>query len=156
VGFAMSGLTVQQWALRRGQMRFGAIAGLETMGDLAGFAAAIGLAVAGAGYWALVAQRLIAPGLLMLGSWLVCRWRPSAPGPTADLGQLLRYGLSVTASGLSSALARSVDQILIGWLWGPVVLGLYERTTRLVLPPVNTITAPLYASGLPPLRPLHL
>ena len=154
LAFVMSGLTVQHWALLRRQMRFGAIAGLETMADLAGFAAAISLAVAGAGYWALVAQRLIAPGLLMAGSWLVCRWRPSAPGPTADLAQLLRYGLSVTASGLSSALARSVDQILIGWLWGPVVLGLYERTTRLVLLPVNTINAPVYAAGMPALSRL--
>jgi PST family polysaccharide transporter len=154
LGFVMSGLTVQHWALLRRQMRFGAIAGLETVADLAGFATAIGLAVAGAGYWALVAQRLVAPGLLMLGSWLACRWRPSAPARSRGLGQLLRYGFSVTASGLSSALARSVDQILIGWLWGPVVLGLYERTTRLVLLPVNTINAPVYAAGMPALSRL--
>jgi PST family polysaccharide transporter len=160
LGFLMSGLTVQHWALLRRQMRFAAIAGLETAADIAGFAAAIGLALAGAGYWALVAQRLIGPGLVMLGSWAACQWRPAAPARTEGLGELLRYGLSITASGLSSALARSVDQILIGWLWGPVVLGLYERTTRLVLLPVNTINAPVYAAGMPALsrlvaRPEH-
>jgi PST family polysaccharide transporter len=90
----------------------------------------------------------------MVGSWLVCHWRPARPAPASGLGELLRYGGGVTASGLASAFARSVDQILIGWLWGPVVLGLYERTTRLVLLPVNTINAPVYAAAMPALSRL--
>jgi PST family polysaccharide transporter len=154
LGFAMSGLTVQHWALLRRQMRFAAIAGLETMADYAGYVAAIGLALAGEGYWALVAQRLITPGILMIGSWVVCRWRPSRPAAAPELGGLLRFGISVTASGLASATARSFDQIMIGWLWGPAALGLYERTTRLLLLPVNTINAPVYAAGMPALSRL--
>ena len=63
----LSGLTVQHWALLRRQMRFGAIAGLETAADVAGFAVAIALALAGKGYWALVAQRLVSPALLLVG-----------------------------------------------------------------------------------------
>ena len=34
------------------------------------------------------------------------------------------------------------------------MLGLYERTTRLVLLPVNTINAPVYAAGMPALSRL--
>jgi PST family polysaccharide transporter len=34
------------------------------------------------------------------------------------------------------------------------VLGLYERTTRLVLLPINTINAPVYAAGMPALSRL--
>jgi PST family polysaccharide transporter len=154
LGFLMSGLTVQHWALLRRQMRFAAIAGLETAADLAAFGAAIGLALTGAGYWALVVQRLVMPCLLLVGSWAICRWRPARPASAPDLPALLRYGGSITASGLMAALARSVDQILIGWLWGPVVLGLYERTTRLVLLPVNNINAPVYAAGMPALSRL--
>jgi PST family polysaccharide transporter len=154
LGFVLSGLTVQHWALLRRQMRFGAIAGLETAADVASFAVAIALALAGKGYWALVAQRLVAPALLLAGSWMVCRWRPARPAPAEGIRELLRFGGSVTASGLALALARSVDQILIGWLWGPAILGLYERTTRLVLLPVNTINAPVYAAGMPALSRL--
>ena len=154
LGFVLSGLTVQHWALLRRQMRFGAIAGLETIADFAGFAAAIALALAGEGYWALVVQRLVSPALLLAGSWAVCRWRPAPPAPAEGLRELLRFGASVTGSGLATALARSVDQILIGWLWGPAVLGLYERTTRLVLLPINTINAPVYAAGMPALSRL--
>jgi PST family polysaccharide transporter len=153
-GFVVSGLTVQHWALLRRQMRFGAIAGMETGADLAGFAAAIGLAVAGAGYWSLVAQRLLPPAILLVASWWLCRWRPARPSRAAGVSSLLAFGAGLTGSQLASALARSVDQILIGWLWGPAVLGLYERTTRLLLVPINSINAPVYATAMPALSRL--
>jgi PST family polysaccharide transporter len=154
LAFVLSGLTVQHWALLRRQMRFGAIAAMEVAADLAGFAAAIALAFAGAGLWALVAQRLVTPAVLLAGSWIACRWRPGRPARTAGLGGLLRFGAEVTGSGLAAALTRSVDQVLIGWLWGPTVLGLYERTTRLLLLPINSINAPVYAVGMPALSRL--
>jgi PST family polysaccharide transporter len=154
LAFVMSGLTVQHWALLRRQMRFGAIAAMEVAADLAGFAVAIALAYAGAGLWALVAQRLVTPAVLLVGSWIACRWRPGRPVRAAGLGSLLRFGAEVTGSGLASALTRSVDQVLIGWLWGPTILGLYERTTRLLLLPINSINAPVYAVGMPALSRL--
>lgn len=154
VGFVLSGLTVQHWALLRRQMRFAAIAGLETAADYAGFAVAIALAVAGEGYWALVVQRLVSPAVLLVGSWMACRWRPAWPAATEGLGGLLRFGGSVTASGLATAAARSFDQIAIGWLWGAATLGLYERTTRLLLLPVNTVNASIFAAGMPALSRL--
>jgi PST family polysaccharide transporter len=154
LAFVASGLTVQHWALLRRQMRFVTIAGLETTGDFVSFAAGIGLALAGAGYWALVVQRLCGPLLLLAGSWLLCRWRPDLPRPTAGVRALLGYGASVTASQLAVAFARSIDQILIGWLWGPALLGLYERTTRLLMMPVNAVGAPVYAAAMPALSRL--
>jgi PST family polysaccharide transporter len=135
-------------------MRFGAIAGMETGADLASFAAAIALAASGWGYWALVVQRLIPPVLLLLASWSLCRWRPARPAGAAGVRSLLGFGAGVTGSQLAITFARSVDQILIGWLWGPAVLGLYERTTRLLLVPINTINAPVYAAAMPALSRL--
>jgi PST family polysaccharide transporter len=145
---------VQHWALLRRQMRFRAIAGMETTADLLSFATAIALAWHGAGYWALVVQRLISPILLLLASWTICRWRPSRPARASGVRTLLGFGAGVTGSQISAAFARSVDQILIGWLWGPAVLGLYERTTRLLLVPINTINAPVYAAAMPALSRL--
>jgi PST family polysaccharide transporter len=154
LGFLASGLTVQHWALLRRQMRFGAIAGMETFSDLASFAVAIALAATGAGYWALVVQRLIPPLIMLIASWGLCRWRPARPACSAGVRSLLGFGAGVTVSQLAGVFARSVDQILIGWLWGPAVLGLYERTTRLLLVPINTINAPVYAAAMPALSRL--
>jgi PST family polysaccharide transporter len=127
---------------------------METTADVVSYGVAIALAVAGAGYWALVVQRLLSPAVVLVAAWTVCRWRPARPAPTAGVAPLVGYGASVTGSQLSVALARSVDQIMIGWLWGPVVLGLYERTTRLLLVPINTINAPVYATAMPALSRL--
>jgi len=154
LAFVASGLAVQHWALLRRQMRFGAIASLETSADFLSFAAGIGLALWGAGYWALVAQRLCGPLFQLFGSWILCRWRPNAPRPTEGVRALLGYGASVTGSQLAVAFARSIDQILIGWLWGAALLGLYERTTRLLMMPVNAIGAPVYAAAMPALSRL--
>src|SRR4029079_7425197 len=92
IGFLASGLTVQHWALLRRQMRFGAIAGMETAAALVSFATAVVLALAGAGYWALVVQRLVSPLLLWGLSWWFCRWRPARPARAAGVRSLIGYG----------------------------------------------------------------
>lgn len=158
LGFLASSLTVQHWALLRRQMRFGAIAGIETGAEIAGAALAIAAAASGAGYWALVLQRIASPVLSMAASWWICGWRPAAPRPSifraGGLRHLLAFGAGVMGGGLAAAFSRSIDQILVGWLWGASVLGLYERTTRLLMLPVNTINAPVYAAAMPALSRL--
>ena len=150
-GFIISGLSTQHMALLRRQMRFGALAALQVGAELAGMAAAIAAALAGMGYWALVVQRLVWVVFLTVGAWCICAWRPGRAGPLRDVGQLLQFGGNVAASNLVGLLARSADQILIGWFWGPVALGLYERASKLVLVPLNNLNAPLHAVAMPAL-----
>ncbi|HEY5607137.1 MAG TPA: lipopolysaccharide biosynthesis protein [Alphaproteobacteria bacterium] len=154
LGFLMSGLTVQHWALLRRQMRFGAIAVMETGAEMIGLAAGIALAVSGADYWALVVQRLTGPGLTMVGCWLLCRWRPSAPALVPGMGQLVLFGASVMGSNVAAAITRNLDQVMIGWLWGAAWLGIYERATRLLLLPLNNLNGPIYAVAMPMLSRL--
>jgi PST family polysaccharide transporter len=151
VSFALSGLAGQHWALLRRQMRYATVATIDTGAELIGFACAVALAVGGGGYWALVVQRLIVPFLVLIGSWSTCRWRPGRPKLVPGLRDLFGFGASVTGCNIAVAITRSIDQILIGWLWGPSVLGLYERTTRLLQVPITNIYAPLYAVALPAL-----
>ena len=153
LAFVMSGLTTQHWALLRRQMRFGMVATVDTLSDVSGMAAGIGLALAGAGYWALLAQRLVPVVCNLCGSWLACRWIPDRPR-RAPVRDLLLFGLSVTGSNVIGAVARNVDQILIGWMWGATVLGLYERAAKLLLVPLNNINIPLYSVALPALSRL--
>ena len=149
LGFLLSGFTVQHWALLRRQMRFTAAVTLDTGSEIIGFITAIILARAGAGYWALVSQRLVTSLLILIGSWSLCAWRPSTPRRAAGVGALLRFGLSVTTVNVAAAITRSIDQILVGWLWGANALGFYERASKLLLTPLNNINAPLYAVAMP-------
>jgi len=151
LAFVLNGLTVQHWALLRRQMRFVAAAALATGGDLAGLAAAVAVALAGGGYWALVGQRLVPPVLVLIGSWALCHWRPGRPRRAPDLRELLGFGGAFTLAGVAVAFTRSIDQILIGWLWGPSSLGYYERASKLALTPVDNINAPVYSVAMPAL-----
>jgi PST family polysaccharide transporter len=151
LSFALSGLAGQHWALLRRQMRYGTVATIDTGAELAGFACAVVMAVEGGGCWALVAQRLVVPFLVLIGSWGTCRWRPGRPRLAWGVRELFGFGASVTGCNIAVAITRSIDQILIGWLWGPSVLGLYERTTRLLQVPITNIYAPLYAVAMPAL-----
>lgn len=151
LGFIVSGLSTQHMALLRRQMRFGALAFLQVGAELVGMAAAIGAALAGMGYWALVVQRLAWVLILTVGAWWLCAWRPGRAGPLRDVRELLHFGGNVAASNLVGLLARSADQILIGWFWGAAALGLYERASKLVLVPLNNLNAPLHAVAMPAL-----
>jgi PST family polysaccharide transporter len=154
ISFALSGPVVQHWALLRRQMRFGALAAIETGSDIAGFAAAIGVALAGGDYWALVAQRLVYGLVGLIAAWWLCRWRPGRPAPAPGLGEMVRFGGSVTGCYLATVFSRSIDQVVIGWLWGPAILGAYERATKLLMVPLNSINGPVYSVGMPALSRL--
>lgn len=154
LGFLVSGLTTQHWALLRRQMRFSTIATIDVGAELLAMAAAVLAALNGAGYWSLVVQRLTYAGLVMLGTWGTVRWLPGRPRRCAGLGSLLAFGGSVTGNGIVNLLARNLDQMLIGWLWGPRSLGFYERGYKLLMVPVNNITGPLYSVGMPALSRL--
>lgn len=154
LGFLMSGFTVQHWALLRRQMRFTSIALVETGAEMVGLGVAIALAMGGADYWALVAQRITGPALTMVGSWTLCRWRPSAPALVPGIGELVRFGASVTGSNAAITVTRNLDQVMIGWLWGAAWLGIYERAVRLLLLPLNNINSPLYGIAMPALSRL--
>ena len=155
ISFALSGPVVQHWALLRRQMRFGALATIETGSDIAGFAAAIGVALAGGDYWALVAQRLVYGLVGLIAAWWLCRWRPGRPAPAPGLGEMVRFGGSVTGCYLATVFSRSIDQVVIGWLWGPAILGAYERATKLLMVPLNSINGPVYSVGMPALSRRH-
>jgi polysaccharide transporter, PST family len=61
----------------------------------------------------------------------------------------------VTGNGILNIIGRNIDQVLIGWYWGALPLGLYERGYRLLMSPTNTVMVPLYSVGMPALSRLH-
>lgn len=154
LGFFIGGLGAQHWALLRRQMRLGQVAIMESSSEVFGFAVAILLALSGAGYWALVAQRLVSSLLVSGGGWALCRWRPGLPSRTSGLRDLFNFGAAVSITTLLGTIARNLDQVLIGWLWGPAALGLYERASKLLAVPLNNICIPFYSVGMPMLSRL--
>jgi PST family polysaccharide transporter len=153
-GFLVSGFTAQHVAILRRQMRFGVVSCAEVGAELLGLAVAVVSAIYGAGYWALVAQRLTAVGAMFVAAWILSPWRPGRPARSAGIGALIGFGGNFTAFNVVNLVARSLDQVLIGWYWGAVTLGLYERAYKLLMAPINNINVPLAAVVLPTLSRL--
>jgi polysaccharide transporter, PST family len=149
LGFILSGLSVQHWALMRRQMRFGVVVAIDFASESTGFLLALTLALLHAGYWALVAQRLAVPAVGFVACWSFCPWRPGLPRRISTIGALVSFGASVTGVNVAATLTRSLDQTLIGWLWGAGALGFYERASRLLMTPTTNIIVPLYSVVMP-------
>jgi O-antigen/teichoic acid export membrane protein len=131
-------------------MRFGTL----TLIDLAAQSAGVGVAVAvtlwGGGYWALVAQQVVASAVtlsvLPLGGWIPeprVRWSEARP--------FLTFGADMAGCNLMSYLSKNLDNLLIGCCWGPVALGLYSRTYSILMLPITQINAPIAAIAIPAL-----
>lgn len=154
VAFVIGGLTTQHIAVLRRQMRFNLIVNVEVAGTACGIAAAVAAAYWGAGFWALAVQRIAATMAVAIAAWTLSEWRPGRPGAFADVRELLGFGGRLTGSSILNLAANSLDQVLLGWFWGPGALGLYERAYRLLLVPITYLNTPLTTVAMPALSRL--
>src|SRR5262249_528516 len=111
--FVISGTTVQHQALLKRQMRFKAIALIDVGSMVVGILVAILMALAGFGYWSLVASSLAVEMAGFLLTWSISRWRPQLPSRQSGIGPLVSFGANRTAGDLISTIARGTDNLLI-------------------------------------------
>jgi polysaccharide transporter, PST family len=154
VGFVITGMSTQHSALLARQMRFNTLAVIGVSCEVLGMVAAIAAALAGADFWSLVVQRLVYCSALSVATWTAAGWCPGRPRRCPGLMPLLVIGGSMTGSAIINNLGRVVEPALIGWWWGALPLGLYERSHKLLMSPMNTATAPIYSVGMPALSRL--
>lgn len=154
LAFVFNGFATQHLALLRRQMRFSAIAVVQVGGEAAALIAAVAAALAGFGLWSLVIQRLVWAFFTTAMAWIACDWRPGRPGPLSDVKEMLAFGGNAATSMVVGFLASSLDKVLIGWWWGAVPLGFYERAQKLLQLPIQNLNTPLAAVALPALSRL--
>src|SRR6266404_6255672 len=79
VGFLFNAAGVQHSALLQRDMRFTALAVINTASLVGSTVVAIGMAKAGYGYWALVAMTITLPLITTIGLWIAAKWTPGMP-----------------------------------------------------------------------------
>jgi O-antigen/teichoic acid export membrane protein len=129
--FIFNGAASQHRAVLQRSMRFGIMAVIDVIGLVASMALAIGMAIAGSGYWALVVMAVGQPALCAVGSWLATRWIPSWPQRTEGVRSMLMFGGKVTLSNIIVYMAYNTDKVLLGRFWGAEALGIYGRAFTL-------------------------
>lgn len=154
VTFVFGGLTVQHQALLRRQMRFKSLAARGVFASLLGAIVGVAMAAAGFGYWSLVGMTVTASASNMVAVWLAARWMPSRPRWAPDTLHLLKFGSDILICDIATFFSRKADSLLIGWYWGPIALGFYDKAYTLLLAPVKQINRPLSAVFVPTLSRL--
>jgi O-antigen/teichoic acid export membrane protein len=149
------GLAVQHQALLKRQMRFRALAVIEIASLVTSRGAAIGLAFAGGGCWALVLQALVLRVVAVVGVWLACAWRPGRPAWTSGIRPLLRFGRDLTGVRLLGQVAVNADKMLLARFAGEAATGLYGNAYRLLQLGSHNIVWPLTTVALPVLSRLQ-
>ncbi|MEV7631664.1 lipopolysaccharide biosynthesis protein [Microbacterium sp. NPDC089318] len=155
LGFVLSGLVTQYRADLTRRLRFLSLTVTEAVAPTIGFAIGIGMAMAGYGYWALVAQQLSSSLVLLLLSVGAARWLPGLPRRSVSIRRFMRFGAALFGTQLISYLTKNVDNVAIGIVWGPGQLGYYDRAYQLLMAPLNQINAPMTRVALPVLSRIH-
>ena len=132
IGLVLNGLNSIPTAVLKRAMRFRTLALRGTVATLVGSVAAIWLALAGYGVWALVAQSLLRSGVSAVIIWSSARWLPGFFWSWDRARVMLRFGSKVlTIDVLNTIQGRGEDFIIAGVSATPV-LGLWSVANRLV------------------------
>lgn len=140
-GFAFNAAGVQHQAILQRQLRFTALAVINTTSLVIGTVLAIVVAVAGYGYWALVALTVSLPLTTTVLLWLSTAWVPGMPHRGAGIRSMMRFGGTVTLSGTMAYVASNFEKILIGRFWGTDAIGIYGRAYQLINIPTENLNS---------------
>ena len=153
--FLVNGMTTQFRADLNRRLKFSRLAAIDITAPLVALGLSISLALAGAGYWALVAQQLATSGVLFVGAVVLAGWLPRFYRRREPMGELLTFGWHLAGSQLVGYLGNNIDSLTIGYRFGPEPLGLYNRAFQLLMTPLGQLRQPTTQVALPVLSRLR-
>jgi O-antigen/teichoic acid export membrane protein len=140
-GILFNAAGVQHSAHLQRQMRFTSLAIINTASLVVGIGVAIFGAIAGYGYWALVAMAITTPLTGTTGCWIAARWIPKLPRRRTGIRSMIHFGGTLTLNGLVAYAAYNLDKVLLGRFWGADALGIYGRSYQLVNIPTSNLNS---------------
>lgn len=125
------------------EQRFGTLAVIDMTAIIGGVVAAIALAYAGAGAWALVGQQFAYWLLRVAGTWIVAR--PPIK-PILNIGEIreeLRFGVHLANANAVNFASRSLDVFLVGIYYATTAVGFYSMALQFARLPATLIMGPM-------------
>ncbi len=136
----LRGLAIVPQAMLQRAMLFAPVAGIELAGGVAQAGTALGLAVAGAGVWSLVAGQVVAAFAQLGVAWWFTPIRPSPrEADWKTLRELARFGRHVGAANIINYGNATAEGVVIGRVLGTHPLGYYTVASRLAQMPVSVL-----------------
>lgn len=140
-----SGFSVIHMALLNRAMQFTAVSANNVVSRLVSVAVSITLALAGWGYWALVAGYIAQPVSVSIGAWIMCRWTPGLPGRASGTAEAVKFATNVYSHFSFNYFAGNADNLLVGWRYGAQALGFYKKAFDMFFLPLCQVLLPISA-----------
>jgi len=143
------GSTLQHTALLTRAMRYRLLSLIDVAVAASTFLFTFAFAVWWASYWALWFGTFCGTLVNAVLVWHFDRWRPRRRIVLRSARALMIFGANLTGFNVLNFLSRNLDNVLIARAWGADSVGLYDRSYRLMMMPINNINAPLSRIMLP-------
>jgi O-antigen/teichoic acid export membrane protein len=116
------------------------------------FAAALsrlGLAVMGAGAWAIVIAYAASGLFTLVGALFARPFRPQLQFSKSAISPLLNFGWRATLSALCETMINNVHYLLVGWFYGAAALAEFRVAFDLAMEPANAAGTLINRTALP-------
>jgi len=110
---------------------------------------AIIMALTGFGVYSIVAQALVQAFIGSALFWFQSSWRPSGRFTKKSFVKLWNYGSKILFSNLFTTLTQNIDNLLIGKIFQPTILGLFVRAKSTKAIPESIFTLAFQTSIFP-------
>lgn len=138
-----------QIALFKRQLRFRSIAIRGLLAALVSGLVAVGLALQGAGVWALVSQAIVFQAASVVILWATAPWFPRFVWERGTASTALAFGGKALGSFLLDTVAGTADVLIIGRQLGIAVTGQYSVANRVSKVAVDSVVGVVYAVANP-------
>lgn len=145
VSMAVASPSVLHLALLKRAMRFTTVSAITLVGRGTMVVSSVLLALAGWGYWALVAGYVAQQATTTVASWWACRWLPTLPQPGQGTSASVRFAVNVYARFAFNYFANNSDNLLVGWRFNAQALGFYKKAYDLFALPGSQLVSPISA-----------
>jgi len=109
----------------------------------------LGLAIVGAGAWAIVIAYTASGLFTLVGALLVSPFRPRLKISWSAISPLLKFGTRATLSGLCEQMINNVHHLLVGWFYGAAALAEFRVAFDLAMEPANAAGTLINRTALP-------
>ena len=148
----MYGISSMQetWLLRH--FHFKALALRAIIASLAGAGVGVALAFKNFGVVALVSQQLVMMAVNAALLWVACPWKPALRFSRPIAREIVAFAVGLFPSRFIGMVNQNCDTILVGILFGPASVGIYNVAKRARLAvqlvawgPINGVVLPMFA-----------
>jgi O-antigen/teichoic acid export membrane protein len=136
-------------AIMNRDLQYERIAVVNVSATLAAALTRLGLAVAGAGAWALVAGYAASGLYTLIGTAIVRPFWPSFRFQMATILPLVRFGIRAAAANIFEQTFKNIDFLLVGWFYGAAPLAIYRVAFDVAMEPAMAVGTLVNRTALP-------